>query len=237
MKKILFNETVISFSTLVFPNNNLNIYEIKIPESLSKTKNNPKIGEGVAIVAKNNFAFGNQLFTITGFTNHGSVEISPFLFLILRNNGIIDDDFITIAYGLKNDILKIFTPETSIYPFPNRYNVLDLLALEKGINLKRAGKYYEAHTIYLDILKKEQGSSMLYSAMAKNLACMKRYDEAISLFKLANQAVKILTGEDDYNYQKHIFNLSNRNNMSKKDFLLYMKSISGNPNYIFSTKK
>ena len=69
--------------------------------------------------------------------------------------------------------------------------------------------------------------------MAKNLACQMEYEKAIKLLKLANESCIMELGTDDFNCLYHIEQLENRNSMSKEEFLQYMKSIAGNPEYNF----
>lgn len=234
MNNILFTERVSTFSTLAFYDTELNIYEIKIPKNHFNSKNYPKIGDGVSITTKDNFVFGNQLYTVVGFTDDASVKLSLYLILSLKEKNIIDDDFITIGYGFKNhNILKTFTPKESKYPFPIKNRTSDMETLKKGQNFKRNGLYEQSHSTYLGILEKEGASSILYFAMAKNLACMKKYDEAILLFEMANASFKLIQGEEDFNCLYHIEQISNRNQVPKNVFLKYMKSIAGNPNYTF----
>lgn len=222
---------ITSFSTLVLNDGLLKINEIKIPKNpfnLSEDKY-PEVNDGVAIVTGNNFIFRNQLFKVVGFTDDCSVRVSPILMLVLREEKIIKEDFITIGFGFEN--MK-FEAEKS-YPFPIKDRVDNISALGEGIDLKRKELYKEAHLSYNNILENEGASAMLYIAMAKNLACMKKYDEAIYLFQLANNAREILFGENDFNCMKHINKLMRRNLIPENEFLEYMRTISGNPNYKF----
>ncbi|WP_339017894.1 hypothetical protein HUW83_09030 [Fusobacterium animalis] len=107
------------------------------------------------------------------------------------------------------------------------------IILLKGQKLKREGKYEEAQKIYDFILDYDGASGILYIAMAKNLACNMEYDNAIFLFQLANQACLDENRIQDENCLYHIQQLTNRESMGKENFLRYMKSIAGNPNYKF----
>ena len=58
-------------------------------------------------------------------------------------------------------------------------------------------------------------------------------DNAVLLFDLANQACLDENGVQDENCLYHIQQLTNRESMGEENFLKYMKSIAGNPNYDF----
>lgn len=105
--------------------------------------------------------------------------------------------------------------------------------LLEGQKLKREGKYEEAQKIYDAILESDGASGILYIAMAKNLACNMEYEEAISLFELANISCIEEFGIPNENCFYHIEQLRNRKFMGEENFLKYMKSIAGNPNYEF----
>lgn len=105
--------------------------------------------------------------------------------------------------------------------------------LLEGQNFKRRGMYDKAEEVYNHILSIDGPSGILYIAMAKNLACQMKYEEAIRLLKLANESCIAELGTNDMNCLYHIMQLENRNRMSKEEFLWYMRSISGNPSYIF----
>lgn len=108
--------------------------------------------------------------------------------------------------------------------------------LLRGQKLKREGKYEEAQKIYDEILKDDGASGVLYIAMAKNLACNMEYEEAISLFQLANISCINEIGIPNENCFYHTEQLKNRESMGEEIFLRYMKSIAGNPNYEFPYK-
>lgn len=63
-----------------------------------------------------------------------------------------------------------------------------------------------------------------------------KYEEAISLFKLANLACIDEFGVEDENCLYHIEQLENRKSMGGENFLRYMKSIAGNLDYEFPCK-
>lgn len=105
--------------------------------------------------------------------------------------------------------------------------------LLQGQAYKREGNYKKANEIYNTILSAEGPSGILYIAMAKNLACQKKYNEAIELFELANRACIIEHGVEDFNSKYHIQQLKNRNLMSKEEFKRYISTIAGNPYYEF----
>jgi hypothetical protein len=124
------------------------------------------------------------------------------------------------------------------YKVPEHYSINKEInnEIRKGVKLKRAGKYKEAKEVYDNILKVHGSSGELYIAMAKNLACNMEYEDAIRLFELANESCKKEYNQSNPNIEDHLFELKNRENVSKEEFLKYIKSIAGNPNYEFPKK-
>lgn len=121
------------------------------------------------------------------------------------------------------------------YELPEKYDITDDVnkRLLEGQAYKRKGNYIKANKIYDEILKSDGASGILYIAMAKNLACQKKYEEAIKLFELANRSCIIENGTEDYNCKYHIQQLRNRSFMSKEEFKKYISTIAGNPYYEF----
>jgi hypothetical protein len=121
------------------------------------------------------------------------------------------------------------------YTIPETYSITEeaSLKIREAVKLKRNGKYEEAKKIYRDIFIKYGASGELYVAMAKNLACNMEYELAIELFKLANESCINEYQQSNPNIEDHIFELENRNNVPEKEFLNYIKTIAGNPNYEF----
>lgn len=109
-------------------------------------------------------------------------------------------------------------------------SVEEQILLKIAVNFKRKGFYEEAKKTYEDLINKYGSSSVVYNGIAKVLACNKEYEEAILMF---NKAIILAekNGIDDFQSKYHKQMLESRNNMSKIDFLNYMKGISGNPDY------
>lgn len=127
----------------------------------------------------------------------------------------------------------------SVYnSIPPKYDITSEtnVKLLEGQKLKREGKYEEAQKIYDEILEDDGASGVLYIAMAKNLACNMEYEEAISLFEQANISCIEEFGIPNENCFYHIEQLRGRKSMGEENFLRYMKSIAGNPNYEFPYK-
>lgn len=118
---------------------------------------------------------------------------------------------------------------------PARYSVsrIENSILKNGVELKRAGEYQKADKVYEELLKSHGKSGIVLAAWAKNLACQERYEEAIHLFNIANESCINECGMGDPNYVRHAEMLKNRKSMPKSYFLVYMRSIAGNQNYIF----
>lgn len=97
---------------------------------------------------------------------------------------------------------------------------------------KRIGHYEEAIKMYENVLNKYGPSVPLYKSMAKVLTCKGEYEQAIILYK---QAIELGNGHIDefelYNLNKHMDKLLKRNEISKEEFLEYLRAVSGNPNY------
>lgn len=108
--------------------------------------------------------------------------------------------------------------------------------LLRGQSYKRIAQYKEAAEIYELISEIDGPSGLLYIAMAKNLACQMKYEDAIELFELANESSKKELGFEDENCLYHIEQLKNKNSIPEEKFLDYMKGIAGNPNYTFPEK-
>lgn len=118
---------------------------------------------------------------------------------------------------------------------PERYSVsrVENSILQDGVIFKRAGEYKKADEVYEMLIKTYGESGIVFAAWAKNLACQGRYEEAIHLFQIANSSCVNEYGDEDPNYVRHAETLKNRDSISEKDFLLYMRSIAGNQNYTF----
>lgn len=104
--------------------------------------------------------------------------------------------------------------------------------LRKGQEEKRKGNYEKAMAIYNFILKNAGPTGVLFIAMAKTRASQGYYEEAIELFGIANDSCIYSLGYDDQNCLYHASMLIDRNKMNKKEFKEYLKSISGNPNFV-----
>lgn len=101
----------------------------------------------------------------------------------------------------------------------------------RAVQLKRNGKYKESRDIYENLLKNKRYTLAIYGSLAKVLACLEMFDESIHLFELCNQCMLLVYGSFSYQYLEHIETIKNRNKITYVEFLDYMKSISGNPNY------
>lgn len=175
-----------------------------------------------------------DILVVVDYTEDGSINLSMEDFLELRNSGKIKDEFLEIGY-LENDInfnigtmkLNYFIPERMVLGND------ELDKIQKAIEFKRAGKYKQANDIYEYYCKTYGTSIALYRSMAKNSACWMKYDEAIQMFKLANIEFFIECGDFDEDILHHLGIIQNRDKISKKDFLNYMKILSGNKNYTF----
>lgn len=100
--------------------------------------------------------------------------------------------------------------------------------LRKGQEEKRKGNYERSMAIYNFILKNAGPSGTLFIAMAKTRASQGYYEEAMNLFLLASNSM----GCDVETCAYHMLMLMSKEEMSKKEFKEYLKSISGNPNFI-----
>lgn len=118
-----------------------------------------------------------------------------------------------------------------------RYDISDEeeSLLRIAVNLKRKGLYEEAREKYIQLLNLHGQSSIVYKAIAKVLACEGRYEEAIDMFK---NAIKLAEAEYIYDEQSvyHKEKLEKRNEITKDEFEIYLRSISGNPNFILKEK-
>lgn len=115
-----------------------------------------------------------------------------------------------------------------------RYDISDEeeSLLKIAVNLKRAGLYEEAMEKYINLIEKYGNSSVVYKAIAKVLACDGQYEEAIEMF---DKAIKLAI-EDNIIDEQSIYHkemLESRSSISSIKFLHYMKSISGNPDFVF----
>lgn len=119
-----------------------------------------------------------------------------------------------------------------------RYSISDeeQTLLRIAVNYKREGLYEKSHEVYQGILNKYGHSSIMYKAIAKVLACEEQYEEAIDMF---NKAIELGKSVKVYDWQSkyHKETLEKRNELSEKEFLDYMKSISGNKEYCFEKYK
>lgn len=221
------------FESLVVGEQNLKKRTIKVPKL-----------EGIAV---ENMIFSlddnifevdyTDIFVVVGYTEDGSIKLAIEDYLELKRCGKIKNDFMKIGY-LKDDInfnigikkLNYFVPEKITL----EYNGLD--KIEEAIEFKRMGKYEEANNIYIEYYKKYGGSANLYKSMAKNYVCWMKYEEAIQMFKLANIGIFIECGDFDRDILYHLNWIQNRDKISEKEFLEYMKTTSGNKDYCFFNK-
>lgn len=95
---------------------------------------------------------------------------------------------------------------------------------------KRNEEYLKANNIYEKVFQLDGPSVPLYKSWAKTLACQGKYEDAIILLR---EIVNDLEKNKIYDEacEMHLFMLENRNNIIPSEFLRYMRSISGNPNY------
>lgn len=149
-------------------------------------------------------------------------------------NGIKNGEYKTYSFYLKNKSDKekeIFSPYELITNNANNIKQTtsipaDVL-LKLAVKYKRSGQYEKANEIYTNLFKLDGGSVSLINAWAKVLACNGEYEEAIKLFDISVKSF------EDSNAKRHRDKLRSRHKLSKKQFLEYLSSIAGNPNYNF----
>ena len=134
--------------------------------------------------------------------------------------------------------------EDQILYLPNNSEVEDLI--DKAVSYKRNKMYDRANDIYDEASKEYGDSGLLFVAMAKNYACQEYYDKAISLLKRAkisaesekinaSKEVKEYLETAIFNIEYHINNLETLPRESTS-FYDYIKSISGDPTYVFPSE-
>ena len=139
---------------------------------------------------------------------------------------------------LKDMIEKSLNQEQVLEWVRNQYNLEHEISDEVNyiihiiMQYKRIGHYDEAIKMYQDVLNKYGPSVALYKSVAKVLTCKGEYEQAIELYEQAIMMCNEYIDEFElYNLERHKNKLLKRNEMSKKDFLEYLKAVSGNPNY------
>ena len=143
-----------------------------------------------------------------------------------------------LSIFLKDMIEKSLNQEQVLEWVRNQYNLEHEISDEVNyiihiiMQYKRIGHYDEAIKMYQDVLNKYGPSVALYKSVAKVLTCKGEYEQAIELYEQAIMMCNEYIDEFElYNLERHKNKLLKRNEMSKKDFLEYLKAVSGNPNY------
>ena len=156
------------------------------------------------------------------------------IFEYLSSKSLIDimeefDNFKEEDYSLTDEEFKkeILEGTTGSWKYEIDFETNEVL--RKGQNEKRKGNYERAMAIYNFILLNAGPNGILFKAMAKTRASQGYYEEAIDLFMLANTSVGC---DEEEILSYHVSMLMNRKKMGSKKFKEYLKSISGNPNFI-----
>lgn len=104
----------------------------------------------------------------------------------------------------------------------------------EAVSLKRIGKYNEAIKVYQELDKKYPNNPNIYYGLAKIFACNGAYDSSLESFKIAKELYEFYDNENGkariYDCEIFIYNLENLNRNSR-EFLDFLKSISGDMNY------
>ncbi|MFY4766873.1 Fic family protein [Campylobacter sp. GB48] len=119
------------------------------------------------------------------------------------------------------------------YQYDLKYEISDVEAqiIYLIMQYKRHGFYDLAEERYKECLAVYGPSVALYKSMAKVYTCKGEYDKAINLYEQAIEGSKGKIDEFELlNLKFHRKKLLSRNTISKEEFSLYLKSVSGNRN-------